>query len=192
MRLPYLTLSAAVAATLVGSLVWGCTDLFHSTDFGDAGTPVPPPPADVDFCSWDSTTALGHAVESCTRLIACESGFGTGSPSAVGECVKNALQAYDCTIAPNRPVQRQTQAFWQCLWKARTCSSDPQGLNTLDCVYPGAFLCGNSDYTTCGQDAGTNVRVQCQTSGSTGLTDPCVSTGRTCDQANTGGLCTGS
>jgi len=183
-----LILSAALATTL-GGVVWGCGDLLHSTDFVQSDPSENTGP--VDFCSWDQRTAQTNAINACTRLVACESGSATDSPNAVGTCVRRADIAYDCQVAPNRPVQGETRQFWDCLWRAKTCNSPDHARADVASCFPAAANknCEGdaTGFTQCEGD----VRTECRQAGPA-LLDPCVASGRSCTTSSAGGMCSGS
>ncbi len=192
MRLSLFITLATAGTMLAASITWGCTDLFHSTDFG--GKAVDPLSLPVDFCTWAPDEAQRHATEACTRLVACQNGFGS-TPNAVGDCIKNAMAAYDCSIAPNRPVKGGTRDLWDCLWRAQSCSGDPNGHDVQSCVLKDhTFTCSAPNSTSCGTNDLASTRLECFDQNSTAsFGDPCAATGRTCSTlSNQPATCTGS
>jgi hypothetical protein len=97
-----------------------------------------------------------------------------------GECMFDALLAYDCAANPNRRLRPSTSmhAYWDCLWQARTCDE------VTRCVLPsGNELCaGSSAFTACGELEGNGAtRVECTPlGGPVKAASSCLATGQTC------------
>lgn len=174
-----------------------CVDLFHSTDFdevdaGDASTEAAP--ADVtpidaavdvidaarlDFCAWSRSEARAHAIETCARLSACELPVGR---NAAGTCIADAILAFDCSVAPSRPVRNApdsvAHATWQCLVEAKTCADVDRclfGASPPDCLSQpardgGVTFCQGS------------TRVDCLPNEATPHGEPCAAHGQTCEE----------
>lgn len=191
---------AALLATMVALVA--CGDLFHdtseirnaceldanaegcttpTTDGGpnvdggtDAGDDASGP---INFCEWDSATARANALRACTWLGACMPPIGAND---LGECVFNALLAYDCTAAPQMRLREGVvKNYWECMHRAASCGDVER------CVFPGAAqLCapGPRQYTTCGTGQNAPVRVQCEADagGSKTVGEACFATGRWC------------
>src|SRR5579859_2135295 len=122
MRAPT-AIAIAMSAFTMGPLLIACFDLFHSTDdvlplcLLDAGAPgcqgsldaaADATPA-ADFCAWDRETARGHARHACAWLGACQSPLGR---NAFGECMVQALLAYDCAANPHHRSKGEARRLW--------------------------------------------------------------------------------
>lgn len=166
-----------------------CSTIACGDTLSDAGDAQPDvvdvPDADVDFCAWDRETAKSHAVAACARLVSCQGGFGdTTAGSPTGACIAQALMAYDCTVARVRPVRGATRAYWDCLWRARTCEAIDR------CVFgKSAPLCPSGPNSGCSDN---KVHVSCASNGAIARGNPCVATGRTCANTAAVGYCTGT
>jgi len=194
------------AALAVGSgaltlLAVACVDLFHDTDFptlcttnpadpacgGDAGIDVVladvrdqnAPPADIDFCSLPSLAAREAAVRSCALLGACEQPLGEAS---FGACVVRAQLAFDCRVNPALRPRGEAAAFWQCMYRAKTCtdihtcSFGREQSQPCDVVSTGKYIQCNSFGTA------DRVRLDCPAPGGPAATstEPCLLQGRRC------------
>ncbi|WP_394850691.1 hypothetical protein LZC95_24940 [Pendulispora brunnea] len=181
MRRSSVIFSTALTTVFIGA-IWGCGDLFHSTDFSEVSKRDDKP---INFCEWDQGTAALRAEHACTMLLSCQKGFAADAPNALGECMRRAIMAYDCQVAPNRPVKGKTRAFWDCLWRAKTCvAQDPTKENDVaECFKlddgsspPTGCQQRDTDYVTCEGP----LRAQCRAHSPQAEFDPCVATGQTC------------
>jgi hypothetical protein len=150
-----LTWGRAVASFASLALVSACVDLFHSTDFQtlcdlDARAPGCPlaeaGPSDAadagmeaaptDFCSkWSTAEARTQAAHACAWIGACTAPF---DQNAFGQCMINAILAYDCTTNPNLTIAPgPLHDYWDALWKAKSCSDLPN-VNTASANCGGA------------------------------------------------------
>lgn len=182
----FVAVSAAVA-------LFAC-DLFHSTQFStlcdvepgvaacnDAGIGDAPPPP-TEFCSWQSATANSHALRACAYLSACETPLGD---NAFGQCMVDALLAFDCALNPGHQVQGALHAFWDTVQQAKTCADVDRA------VFPGKVqTCPPSasfPFAGCGSafDGGDNsaVRVECDEAGAPARGTNCIMRGQTCQNA---------
>jgi hypothetical protein len=123
----------------IGILAAACVDLFHSTDFETRGTvdagPLP------DLCADGGAEALIRAKRACALLGACETPIGQYK---AGECLANAILAYDCDANKDRRPINDSEAFWRCMAGARTCSA------VDSCAAPGgAQACGGASFVGC-------------------------------------------
>jgi hypothetical protein len=196
---------AACAASLgLGAGLVACIDLFHTTDdvltacqldgnIPDCGAEaaIPKeagaPETSTDFCKpgWSHADALEHAQHACAWLGACEAPIGK---NAFGECVFQALLAYDCQANPSHPVRGTRHDLWDCLWQANTCPAidacvAPDRAHRGDCSGNGAMTClpsGNAD-----------TRIVCVDSGSSPA-ENCALWGQTCSFSDNGVYCLGA
>ncbi len=126
-----------------------CVDLFHDTNFttlceADAsaqgcGAVDAGQAADVqttadagvdpatDFCALSTDVAKATAAHACAWLGACE---GPYEHNTFGQCVFEAIQAYDCSVRPNMKVKGSVFTYWSCLANVKTCD------DVNRCVYP--------------------------------------------------------
>lgn len=180
---------AVITGSFVASAI-ACVDLFHSTsdvkslcemdasdprclDGGDA--------APQDLCAPDAGAAQTRAMKACAMLSACAHPAGHNK---TGECMVDAILAYDCAANPNRKPIGKTKAFWLCMQNAQTCA------DVVKCVYPQSTVqCGNGGFIGCSQaidpDSGTRVdpdtRVDCYAAANPAPGENCASHGQTCD-----------
>jgi hypothetical protein len=198
----YALIAAGGAACAVA---YGCIDLFHSTDFANQCGESPSACTDAQdtsradgaadarddasetatsFCAWGADTAHENARRACAWLGAC---WGPLGNNAFGDCFDHALLAYDCALNPNRPVIGRTFAFWDCLWRAQSCS------DVTRCVLPdGPPTCATSgaEYGACAsqaQNENAAVRIDCLGSGTLTAAENCVAVGQTCSMGVCGG-----
>jgi hypothetical protein len=155
-----------------------CVDLFHDTD-------RPLPPADAGVDAPVVLSPKDRAINACARLVACQQGFG----SPTGECITNAILAYDPTAAPNRPLRGATKDYWTCLDAAKSCD------DVSTCIFGGpAPACSDErgdSYTQCLANDTGGVRLNCTGPLQRVQADPCIATGRRCSStAVTEGFCT--
>jgi hypothetical protein len=194
--------SVALAAGLVA-----CIDLFHATDDirtacqldGDTpgcdGAHVAPEAAveaGTDFCGPAWTDAGAHAQHACAWLGACETPLGR---NAYGECMFQALLAYDCAANPSHPVRGQRHDIWDCLWQAKSCA------DVDACMFPlGKQACAGGSETVCAtkDDKATgrsnlDVRLECNGDAGSGA-ENCALWGQACaDVLNSvPGVCAGA
>ena len=194
MRRSSVILSAVLTTGFVGA-IWGCGDLLHSTDFTSDKTDTINT-APVNFCQWSLGEAQEHAVHACTMLLSCQNGLSADAPNALGECIKRANLAYNCNVAPNRPVNGDTRKLWDCLWRAKSCvAPDPTKENDVASCMKNAD--GNPPPALCGEKAGFvrcdgPLRTECRTANAPGNFDPCVASGRTCVSTGDKTSCAGS
>lgn len=189
---------AIVAAVFASAGIGGafaCVDLFHSTDFQsacsqDAAAPGCPTvdaaveaeagPPSLDFCAWSSTEARSAATNACALLSAC---MGPLGGNAFGECMFDAILAYDCAANPNRRVRPGTAMhdYWECLSKAKSCDE------VRTCVLPsGPENCNGGTFTACAVGAkSTAARVLCEQSGAPTMVTSCLGKGQTCVRPDT-------
>jgi hypothetical protein len=173
--------------------VLACGDLFHSTNFDtlctvdasapgcegaltDAGTSEAGETgsSDFDFCTLAPADAKSRAAHACAWLTACE---GPYDHNAVGPCMFDALQAFDCTIRPNMNVRGAIHDYWRCLSNAMSCT------DVDACVYPGGIgSCPEAGaFNSCEGNGVT--RVDCsatQSAGRPAYGANCASQGRAC------------
>lgn len=185
-----------VASVSLGAGLVACFDLFHPTADVltacqiDAETPgcseggADASEAGTDFCAWDEVTANRNAEHACAWLGACETPLGQG---AFGNCMFEALLAYDCKANPNHPVTGERHARWDCLWKASSCA------DVESCVFPaGVVTCTSGVGTACGAGPNKDVRVECASSGKV-FGENCALWGQTCAALQGGaGFCKGN
>jgi hypothetical protein len=196
---------AACAASLgLGAGLVACIDLFHTTDDvltacqldgnipdcgaeAEAAVPVEAGgPVHTDFCSpgWSRGDALAHAQHACAWLGACEAPIGK---NAFGECMFQALLAYDCAANPSHPVRGKRHDLWDCLWQAQTCAAVdacifPDEKNRPECSGGGLSCAGGGSADT---------RIACPDSGAT-PGENCALWGQTCNNAGNGTYCLGA
>jgi hypothetical protein len=72
---------------------------------------------------------MAAAQHACAWLGACE---GPYEHNPFGQCMFEALQAFDCTIRPNMKVQGSVFEYWSCLSKVQQCTDVDR------CVFVGA------------------------------------------------------
>lgn len=151
-----------------------CVDLFHSTSFQtlcdvDASAPgcgavdggpvqdaqgIPdatPEAGPQDFCALDEVAADRAASYACAWLGACE---GPYEHNPFGQCILEALQAFDCTVRPNMKVTGSIFEYWSCLSKVKSCAEVDSCVKVIGCGG------GSVAYNAC---AG-NTRVACAAS----------------------------
>jgi hypothetical protein len=146
-------------------LVSACVDLFHSTSFEtlcevDAKAPgcgmAEASKNDVadaadagstDFCLWSTKEAKGYATHACAMIGACTAPF---DHNAFGQCMIDAILAYDCTTNPNKTIAAgPLHEYWDALWRAKSCKDIPS-LNPNGDTCGDGFGClpdGSSPYT---------------------------------------------
>jgi hypothetical protein len=161
----------ARALAVVGLVALGaaaaCVDLFHSTDFeticgvrpetkgcdageaghaeasGDAKHPVDAGP--IDFCALEAGTARNMAEHACAWLGACTAPF---DQNAFGQCMINAILAFDCNTNPNFPIaEGPLHDLWQTLAGATSCTEVTSAIfpNAVGCLGTGNACAGSSD-----------------------------------------------
>jgi hypothetical protein len=181
-----ITLGRAALSFATFALVSACVDLFHSTDFqtlcdidarapgcplaeagptdaADAGMDAAP----TDFCSkWSTAEAKTLAEHACAWMGACSAPF---DQNAFGQCMINAILAYDCTTNPNLTIAPGSlHDYWDALWKAKSCSDLPN-------LNPENANCGGSTGYACIE--ATNV-LECV--GKATATETCLVEGKVC------------
>lgn len=198
-RVHVTSIALAGVALLAGA---ACVDLFHSTDSkslcdidaqapgcstdagGDAG---------VQLCAPDTATAEVWAKQACAWLAACEDPIGQ---NGTGECIANAIMAYNCQANPNRRPLGAMRDFWSCMQAA---SSQKSCTAVAKCVFPNqVFACSTGGFMGCTQLAGVNVdtRTECSGPGSA-HGENCAAYGQTCDSldrdaSNNNAICVGA
>ncbi len=200
-----LAISTALSAGLAA-----CFDLFHSTadvvtacaidasargcfDVG-AGDGAVPDAGATDLCTATPMQARLRAQHACAWLGACESPMGR---NAFGDCMFQALLAYDCEANPNHPARGKARSLWDCLWKVKTCG------DVDSCVVPdGPARCElGASYTACGIGSGApisnaDVRFECAADGGpshpNAYAENCALWGKTCASTGAGAVCAGS
>ncbi len=194
------------AVTASGALVAAaaCVDLFHSTDVKslcDLDAEAPGCPTDAgdaaapNLCAPDPTTAEAWAKQACAWLAACEDPIGQ---NVTGECIANAIMAFNCDANPNRRPLGKAQDFWLCLHNATTTTDAGCG-PASKCVFPnGVAPCSNGGFIGCSQTANTNLdtRAECSAPGPA-HGENCAPFGQTCDSldrdaSNNNALCVGA
>ncbi|HEY2368881.1 MAG TPA: hypothetical protein VGH87_20940 [Polyangiaceae bacterium] len=174
-----------------------CVDLFHST--GDVKslcetdaldpkcTDAPPP---VEICAPDGGVAQQRAIHACAWLAACGHPIGRNK---TGECMVDAILAYDCAANPNRQAKGEAKAFWNCMQNANSCAAVGY------CIFPsaGGVACKNGTFVGCEQNGNVDIdtRLDCTQAGPGGG-ENCAPHGQTCssldpDAANNSALCVG-
>ncbi len=204
-----------VFAAVGGALAVGCTDLFHGFDdlenacgqtsacaddgsvsvsvANDAGADAPATrdaaPGETNFCAWTSEEALDHAQHACAWLGACESPMGHNQ---LGECMVQAVLAFDCAANPTMPVRGALKAYWDALRTATSC-------NDVYAVTLTGAPCPAGEFSACGGGdrvlGAGNTRVECMNGSSRAAGERCLASGQVCvarDEATTVGRCTGS
>src|SRR5579859_1341486 len=198
-----LAVAACGASLGLGAGLVACIDLFHTTDDvltacqldgdipdcggdvqAEAARPVeaaPPEAGPTDFCNpgWSRAEAYQNAQRACAWLGACGSPLGG---NAFGECMFQALLAYDCTANPSHPVRGRRRAAWDCVWQVKSCT------DVTNCVFSG-------DQPSCKAPSGTacvgDVRLECLEAGTVG--ENCVLWGQTCGgDTNNDTFCAGA
>ena len=190
--------SIAGMALLAGA---ACVDLFHSTDsktLCDFDAQAPGCSADAgaeggELCAPDTLTAETWATQTCAWLAACEDPIGQNS---TGECMVNAIMAYNCEANPNRRPLGTMHDFWLCMQAA---SSRKSCSEVAKCVFPNqVFACAAGGFIGCTQVPGVNVdtRTECNAPGAA-HGENCAAYGQTCDSldpdaSNNSALCLGA
>lgn len=178
MRAPTRTLARIGLGLAVAGAFVACADLFHDTDSpnlcdldasapgcGDAGT---------EICAADHATAEKRALHACAWLAACENPVGK---NATGECVAEALQAYDCVANPNRRPKLAAKTFWIALATVKTCTDVDMAV-----LPKGVGNCGGAGYIGCSLAGGNETsRLQCAADGQRYFGENCILQGKTCD-----------
>ena len=204
MKRKSLVYGASVGGTITATVILvACVDLFHGTSFqtlcdvdasapgcgaAEAGTSDAVAPgvdagsdAATDLCTMTSTEARATAAHACGWLGACE---GPYEHNPFGQCVFEAIQAYDCTARPNMKVKGSVLEYWRCLANVKTCGDVDR------CVYPGVTpVCSGTGmkFNAC---AGNGVtRVACSDTATTNshptFVANCNGQGRRCVQPST-------
>ena len=196
----------AIACTFVAlASVVACVDLFHSTSdvhgfcegddasdprcSSDASADAEAGPADL--CAPDAGVAQQRAIKACAWLAACEHPIGRDK---TGECIVDAILAYDCDANPNRKPKGAAQTFWQCMQNANDCGA------VAKCVFPpsGAPPCANGGFIGCSQSSyAVDTRVECNFADAAATGENCAAYGQTCDSldpdaANDSARCVGA
>jgi len=197
-RIRVIGVAVAAVALLAGA---ACVDLFHST--GDAKSLC-----DVDaaapgcaagdggggqLCAPDTATAEAWAKQACAWLAACEDPIGQ---NVTGECMVNAIMAFNCEANPNRRPLGAAHDFWQCM---QTASTQKSCSAVAKCVFPNqVFACSSGGFMGCTQIPGVNVdtRTECNGPG-TAHGENCAAYGQTCDSldrdaSNNNAICVGA
>ncbi len=185
-----------VATSLVAS-AFACVDLFHSTDVPslcdlDASAPQCIDGGDAapqDLCAPDAGVAQTQAIKACAMLSACAHPAGRNK---TGECMVDAILAYDCAANPNRKPLGKSKAFWLCMQNAKTCA------DVEHCVYPDTNVaCQNGGFIGCTQSSqNPDTRVDCFSATNPAPGENCAAHGQTCDAldpdaSNRNALCVG-
>jgi hypothetical protein len=185
---------ALAASILVGAAVVAVAcggDLFHNTSFEtlctvDASTKGCPQKPITDLCM-DPASALARAEHACAWLAACQTPMGQ---NRTGQCIANALMAYNCSANPNRKPVADAYQFWLALANANDCEAiakavAPAGLQRCNSKT-------NSAFTGCGTDStgNPNSRVQCAVADGVafGAYENCIAYGKTCSATTTNDL----
>lgn len=164
-------IATGLAAAVLVSVA--CGDLFHSTSFdtlctADAATPGCPHVAVTELCT-DSATALARAERACAWLAACETPMGE---NRTGQCIANALMAYDCNANPNRQPTADARQFWLALASASNCEEIAKAIAPDTCSGAKTFVgCAVSN---------PNVRIQCSTGSTVPTFESCPANGKSC------------
>lgn len=185
-----------VSMSVAGALV-ACTDLFHATDDiqnacafdvrvdGCASVDAAVADADADvadaapatLCATSSAAAQVAAANACKWLGACEMPIGKNRYAA---CMVQALEAYDCSIRPNRAPKGLARDFWQCMASATSCAAVDR------CASPRlqepCFDAGDAAYAACAQPQDNNdiVRNYCPPGTRLAFAEPCFASGQIC------------
>jgi hypothetical protein len=191
-----IVVAGAMVSFFAGAIV-ACVDLFHSTsdvqsiceaDANDPRCTDAPPP--IEICAGDAGVAQQRATHACAWLAACGHPIGRNK---TGECMVDAILAYDCAANPNRKAKAAAKDFWNCMQNANSCAA--VGV----CVFPdkGGVACNNGTFVGCSQNAGVdpNTRIDCPAK-EPGGGENCATFGQTCssldpDAANNSALCVG-
>lgn len=176
MRLARIGIALSLAAAIVA-----CADLFHDTDSPnlcdvDAAAPgcAATSDAGIEICATDHATAEKRALHACAWLAACENPIGK---NATGECLVEALQAYDCQANPNRRPKLAAKTFWVDLATVKSCAEVDKAV-----LPKGVGTCGGAGYIGCSQGGGNeSSRLQCPSSGQRYFGENCILQGKTCD-----------
>ncbi|HSQ66171.1 MAG TPA: hypothetical protein VLM85_23275 [Polyangiaceae bacterium] len=199
MRRRALAIALASASLLAAA---ACVDLFHSTDVQslcDVDANAPGCASDggdggaVDLCAPDTPTAEAWAERACAWLAACEDPIGQ---NVTGECMVNALMAYNCGANPNRRPLGAARDFWLCMQNAQNA---PSCAAVAACVFPNKTpACKSGGFIGCSQTPNANVdtRTECNAAGPA-HGENCVAYGQTCDSldrdaSNDNALCVGA
>ncbi len=187
----------ALASVAIASVI-ACVDLFHSTSDVqslcevdandprcDSGAEAAPP----ELCAGDAGAAQARAIKACAWLSACGHPIGRNK---TGECIVDAVMAYDCAANPNRKPLGKAKAFWQCMETVATCAA------VLDCVFPDTPPpCNNGTFVGCSQSTkNPDSRVDCVQKSNAANGENCEAFGQTCDAidpdaSNRNALCVG-
>jgi hypothetical protein len=122
---------------------------------------------------------MAAAQHACAWLGACE---GPYEHNPFGQCMFEALQAFDCSIRPNMKVQGSVFEYWSCLSKVQQCT------DVNRCVFAGPPQnCGakGSRYNSCANNGIT--RVGCTDPNTYGVVANCNAQGRKCFQPDLNG-----
>lgn len=180
--------AAAIVSVVV--TLFGCTDIFHATDFPtlcetapDAAACARDAAADVTakpLCAADNADASRIARKTCARLSACNA---VGPQWNLAACLDDALVAFDCTASPANAPRGARRDFWLCARDADDCAA------LQSCLLgktPALSCAANAkDYATC---AGNDVRVRCSAAGGVPITsESCLAQGKTCVDGVCGG-----
>jgi hypothetical protein len=170
----------------LGSVAVACADIFHDTDAPtlcdvDAAAPGCTTPAvdggSTDICAPDHATAEARAKHACAWLAACETAIGK---NATGECMAEAILAYDCQANPNRRPKLKAKAFWTTLANVKSCDDVDNAVFPEDkpttCLGAGFVGCTKWFQTT-----NLATRIACPTKGQRYFGENCILQGRTCD-----------
>src|SRR5580692_9837053 len=176
----------AVGGVMALAAVSACVDLFHSTDFetlcgvhpekcdaGDAGRADAPKDVvdagSTNFCEWSSETARAHAEHACAWLGACSAPF---DQNAFGQCMIDAILAYDCNTNPNQPIAAGSlHDLWDALWQAKSCA------DVNEIVNPKGVACSGTG-TACAGSIAPTVNLECVDN--VGGPESCLVFGRAC------------
>lgn len=190
-----IVIAGAMVAFFAGAVV-ACVDLFHSTSDVkslcelDANDPkCTDAPLPVDICAPDGGVAQQRATHACSWLAACGHPIGRNK---TGECMVDAILAYDCAANPNRKAKGTAKDFWNCMQNANSCAA------VGFCIFPdaGGIACKNGTFVGCEQTTvDPDTRLDCTQQGPGGG-ENCAPHGQTCssldpDAANNSALCVG-
>jgi hypothetical protein len=192
-------IALAAGTGCLGLGAGACFDVLHETGDlrtacerdasveGCGSTDAPP-----GLCAPSASEARRTAAHACAWLGACETPMGR---NAFGDCMFEALLAYDCDANPAHPAGGSRAGLWRCLARARTCDDVdacifPAGLEP--CGSPGRYIgCGNAGPP--GKPSDRDVRVECN-DGDAGpfprsRGESCALWGQTCNAASSAVAC---
>ncbi len=196
-----------LGAVAIAAAAVACADIFHDTDSptlcdfdaaapgclstGDAG--------ELPICAPDHDTAEARAKHACAWLAACETPIGK---NATGQCMVEAILAYDCQANPNRQPKLAAKTFWTAMANVKSCADVDTAVFYQSKSAANCAAKSPSAYIGCTKWTGTldfGTRISCPTPGERLFGENCLAQGRTCDSVplsdagigNNGGLCLG-